>query len=35
MKDVTLGACNSQVCIVRAGLSEGDRLGAVVEVRRD
>jgi multidrug efflux pump subunit AcrA (membrane-fusion protein) len=35
MKDVTIGACNAQDCVVRAGLAEGERLGAIVEVRRD
>jgi HlyD family secretion protein len=34
MKDVQLGACNAQECVVTNGLQEGDRLGAVVEVSR-
>lgn len=34
MKDVKLGACNAQDCIVISGLEEGARLGRVVEVKR-
>jgi HlyD family secretion protein len=34
MKDVELGACNAQDCVVVSGLAEGDHLSAVVEVRR-
>ena len=34
MKDVKLGACNAQDCVVTGGLEEGARLGAVVEVKR-
>ena len=34
MKDVKLGACNAQDCIVTSGLEEGDKLAPVVEVRR-
>ena len=34
MKDVQLGPCNAQDCIVTGGLDEGDKLAPVVEVRR-
>jgi multidrug resistance efflux pump len=34
LKDVKLGACNAQDCIVVSGLEEGARLGRVVEVKR-
>jgi HlyD family secretion protein len=34
MKDVKLGACNAQECIVTGGLEEGTRLAPVVEVAR-
>lgn len=34
LKDVKLGACNAQECIVTSGLEEGARLASVVEVRR-
>ena len=34
MKDVQLGSCNAQDCVVTSGLEEGARLGAVVEVKR-
>lgn len=34
MKDVKLGACNAQDCVVLSGLADGDRLGRVVEVKR-
>lgn len=34
MKDVKLGSCNAQDCIVTGGLEEGTRLAAVVEVAR-
>lgn len=34
MKDVQLGACNAQDCIVTGGLEEGARLAPVVEVGR-
>lgn len=34
MKDVQLGACNAQECIVTAGLDEDARLAPVVEVKR-
>jgi HlyD family secretion protein len=34
LKDVQLGPCNAQDCVVRSGLEEGARLGAVVEVKR-
>ncbi len=30
MKDVTLGACNAQDCVVMSGLEEGERLASVV-----
>lgn len=33
MKDVKVGACNAQECVVD-GLEEGTRLGAIVEVKR-
>ncbi len=33
-KDVKLGACNAQDCVVTSGLEEGDSLAAVVEVNR-
>jgi HlyD family secretion protein len=32
-KNVKLGPCNAQECVVTGGLDEGDRLAAVVEVR--
>ena len=34
LKDVQLGACNAQDCVVRSGLEEGARLAAIVEVKR-
>ncbi|HYI13178.1 MAG TPA: HlyD family efflux transporter periplasmic adaptor subunit [Thermoanaerobaculia bacterium] len=33
-KDVKLGSCNAQECIVTGGLEEGERLAPVVEVHR-
>jgi HlyD family secretion protein len=33
-KDVQLGACNAQDCVVKGGLEEGAALGAIVEVKR-
>jgi len=33
-KDVKLGPCNAQDCVVAGGLEEGARLAPVVEVRR-
>lgn len=32
MKDVQLGACNAQDCVVAGGLDEGEQLSPVVEV---
>jgi multidrug resistance efflux pump len=34
LKDVKLGACNAQDCVVTSGLEEGERLAPVVEVGR-
>jgi len=34
MKEVKLGACNAQDCVIASGLEEGDKLAPVVEVRR-
>jgi multidrug resistance efflux pump len=34
MKDVKLGGCNAQDCVVLSGLEEGTRLGRVVAVKR-
>jgi multidrug resistance efflux pump len=34
MKDVKLGACNAQDCVVTSGLEEGERLAPLIEVNR-
>ena len=34
MKEVKLGSCNAQDCVVTGGLEENERLAPVVEVRR-
>ena len=34
MKDVKLGPCNAQECVIAGGLEEGARLAAIVEVQR-
>lgn len=35
MKEVQLGACNAQDCVIRSGLEEGERLSPVVELNRE
>jgi hypothetical protein len=34
-KDVKLGSCNSQDCVVTGGLEEGQRVAAIVEAKRE
>jgi HlyD family secretion protein len=34
MKDVQVGPCNAQDCVITSGLEEGDKLATIVEVRR-
>jgi HlyD family secretion protein len=34
-KDVKLGSCNAQECVVTSGLEDGQRLAAIVEAKRE